>query len=276
LILKSVIGFIIYSNLWIALAAASLCLPFYALNDLWPGKFVFGFVFTSTFFIYTWQRFAKIKTGQHFASERKMWMLEHRLFVNISLWVSGLAAGALVLFLKLNTLLILIPAGILSVFYVGRFLLQKIPGFRDLPFLKAYVVSLAWTAMLVFLPLFQTEINWEREHLLYAIAMFFFIFSLAVIFDMRDVEIDDPDMKTIPHLIGKNGAIVVALIALFGSLILMIFVKPDWIIFYGIIALFVTVLMLLSKKRTDDFFYSFWLDGFLFLPSVILFVINYL
>lgn len=227
-----------------------------------------GFVFASTWFIYTYQRFAKIKTAQDFAAERREWMLKHSRLVNGSLWISGLAAGVLVLFLEVNTLLILIPAGILSAFYVGRFLLQKIPGFRDLPFLKAYLVALAWTAMLVFLPLLQTHVRWGSEQLQYALAMFFFIFSLAIIFDLRDVEMDDREMKTIPHLIGKNGTVVLSLMALSASLILMLLVQPEWWFWYLVIAFGGTLLLLLSKKHNTDFFYSFWLDGFLFLPGL--------
>jgi len=232
-----------------------------------------GFVFASTWFIYTWQRFAKLKTGQHFASERLRWMQDHRKSVNAILWISGTLAAVLVFCLKWNTLIILIPAGVLSGFYVGRFLLKQIKGFRDLPFLKAYVVSVAWTAMLVFLPLMQTKTGWSAHELWYALAVFCFIFSLAVIFDLRDAPIDHPGMKTLPQLLGKKGTLFVAILALFISIVIVSIIQPNWILPGGIIALTGIVLMLISVRRTDDFFYSFWLDGYLFLPG--LFALNY-
>ena len=228
-----------------------------------------GFVFASTWFIYTYQRFAKLKTGQHFAHERKTWMLEHRGVVNASLWISGIMAGILVFCLKWDTLIILIPAGILSAFYVGRFLLRQIPGFRDLPFLKAYVVAVAWTSMLVFLPLMQTHAGWNATQLWYSLAMFLFIFALAVIFDLRDVPIDDPTMKTIPHLLGKRGTIFIACFAIIGAMIIVTLLQKSWILPAAITGICGCVLILISAKREDDFFYSFWLDGYLFVPGVL-------
>lgn len=266
--IRPFLHFIIYSNLWIASAATLLCLPFYVINQSKPDLLILSFTFTSTLFIYTYQRYAKIKTQQHFSAERQTWMTRHSLFVQGILYTSGLASVVLMLLLELETLKILIPAGILSVFYVGRFLIRKIPGFRDLPFLKAYVVALAWTAMLVFLPLFEAGSLWNSVHLMYAIALFFFVFSLAVIFDLRDVSIDDPAMRTIPQLMGQNGTLTVALISLVAAIFTMMLLKPAWWICLVLIGLTGAILMFSARRRTDDFFYSFWLDGFIFLPGI--------
>lgn len=67
---------------------------------------------------------------------------------------------------------------------------------RNIPYLKAIFVAIAWTMLCCFLPMFQDyQLNFKR------LVFLLFFFSLALISDLRDKNVDSKALKTFPQVL---------------------------------------------------------------------------
>lgn len=261
--------FLIYSNIWIATAAFSLTLFFYKIAEIKEDWIVLVFVFSSTLFIYNFQRIAKLKTGTAFSGSRLIWMKDHVAFSTTLSLISLIGSVLFFFLLDVRTLYILIPAGIISIFYVGKFLLKSVGGLRDVPFLKAYLVSFSWASVIAVLPALNARFEHTHTIFLLGVSIATFVFSLAIIFDLRDAEMDEKSKRTIPQLIGKRGTVILAVICLsFSMLIPLLLSLRMWPVSLLVIC-FGTFLIVRVSEKSSDFYYSFFLDGILILPGLI-------
>jgi hypothetical protein len=265
--LTGALNFLVYSNIWIALAAVSLNLYFYEVTGVKADWRVCGFVFLATLFIYNFQRIAKLKTGAAFSGERLRWMHEN-YFASVTISILSLFASILIFFLlDVHTLYVLIPAGIISFFYVGRFLLRNVSGLRDVPFMKAYLVSFSWAGVTVLLPSLQAHFSSDYSLWIMLICIGTLVFSLAIIFDLRDERMDESSKRTVPQLIGKSGTIVLAVICLsFAMLFPLLLDLSKWMV-SAVVIVCGTILIVQVSEKKSDFYYSFFLDGVLILPG---------
>lgn len=252
-----------------AAGAASLTFFFYKLIDLQPDFIVLGFVFLATVFIYNFQRFVKLKAGIPFSGERLKWMKENRRLGQLIMITALIAMLPFLFLLDLKTLYVLLPAGFIALFYAGNFIHKKKPGLRDIPFLKAWLVALSWVAVTVVLPLLQAHLQYSDALLISAISIFLFIFSIAIIFDLRDVNLDEKSKRTIPQLFGQRMTRWLAFVCLLFPLIFLNLVNIGMWPCLLILLISGTLIIFKEKDAKGDFFYSFWLDGLLILPGVI-------
>jgi 4-hydroxybenzoate polyprenyltransferase len=113
-----------------------------------------------------------------------------------------LAAGTVVL---LYSLPLKGPAGLLSL--------------RKIPFLKTFLVALVWSVLTVVVPLAGHSVEITEEMMLwFFIERFFIIFTLALLFDIRDENQDRSNgLRTIPVAFGerKTRRLVVFLLVTF-------------------------------------------------------------
>jgi hypothetical protein len=267
--LSAALNFLIYSNIWIALAAVSLNLYFYKMTQLKTDWIVCAFVFSATLFIYNFQRIVKLKTATAFSGDRLIWM-KRNLSLSITISVLALVATIFLFFLlETRTVFLLIPIGIVALFYVGKFLLKSVGGFRDIPFLKVYFVSISWVSVSVLLPLLNSHGSVTDVVWMISVSVFLLVFSIAIIFDLRDVNLDEKTKRTFPQLVGKNWTILIAIIALFFSMTFPVLVDSSmWIISCSVIVCGTLLIVNVSEEKSDLFF-SFYLDGILILPGLI-------
>lgn len=263
------LNFLIYSNIWIALAAVSLNLYFYRLTQQEPDWIVCAFVFAATLFIYNFQRIVKLRTATAFSGDRLIWMKRNLLLSNLFA-IAGLLSSLFLFFLlETPTVFLLIPIGIVALFYVGKFLLKNVGGFRDIPFLKVYFVSISWVSVSVILPLLNSHEDLTETVWMTGGSVFLLVFSIAIIFDLRDANLDEKTKRTLPQLVGKKWTILIAIIALFFSMIFPVLIDiSNWIIALPVIVLG-TILIVNASEEKSDFYFSFYLDGILILPGLI-------
>ncbi len=267
--LIAILNFLIYSNIWIALAAVSLNLYFYRMTQQRVDWFVCAFVFAATLFIYNFQRIVKLKTTTAFSGERLIWMQSNPKLTNL-LTAIGLTMSVFLFFLlDKRTLFLLIPIGIVAFFYVGKFLLKSVGGFRDIPFLKVYFVSISWVGVSVILPLLNSHGRLSKVVWLTCASVLLLVFAIAIIFDLRDANLDEKAKRTIPQLVGKSWTILIASIALFFSMVFPVLIDSSmWLMSIPVAILGTALIMSVSEKKSD-FYFSFYLDGILILPGMI-------
>ena len=166
------------------------------------------FVFSSTLFTYNFQRLIKFysKTIAPISGPRAEWVKRYRFIVYLTTGAGALAALYFGWAFLLEAYWLLIIAGFFSLFYVLRLPFIGL-NIRSLPHIKIYVLGLTWVLVTHVLPytLFSNSpINIQT--CLFFLGSFLFVFSISIPFDIRDLQLDNHQMKTIPQVFGVISA----------------------------------------------------------------------
>ena len=107
--------------------------------------------------------------------------------------------------------LILGLSGIIGVLYSFKIKSSSM-AIRDIPFLKIGLVVGIWTFVCCIFPWFNSPIkgNFSPAILIHI----FYLFAIALAFDIRDIKIDSSKRKTIPQVIGVKSAKAVVITSL--------------------------------------------------------------
>ena len=152
---------------------------------------------------------------------------------------------------------------LLTALYAVPFL-PKARNLRNLGGLKIVVVAIVWAGATVHLPVLAVsrEITWDVW--VEGIQRFLFVLVLMVPFEIRDLKYDEPDLKTLPQLI---GFLRTKMLGTFGAFLFF------WLLFlkdhisnldalskgFGLFML--GLLMLFTQKRQSNYFSSFWVES---------------
>jgi 4-hydroxybenzoate polyprenyltransferase len=142
---------------------------------------------------------------------------------------------------------ILLSCGLLSVWYV-------IPIFkielRRIPYLKAPIVALVWTMILIFIPLYQSH---SDDYFRDSILFYIYFFALAIPFDIKDIDFDSKNQRTIPQVFGvfRSKVISISLFSIFYVLFAYYNQEMQTDIFYWI-SLFYSILLIWSIKSKSS------------------------
>ena len=179
--------------------------------------------------------------------------------------------------LALNEVLLIALISIITLLYAVPFFLFSDTNLRSVRSLKIYVVALVWTMTVVLLPFeFYTELG-----LLFLIINFIQIFIYVLIaivpFEIRDINIDNRRLSTIPQKIGiKNTKILGVLLCL--PFVLIELLKQKYFSWYYLnfdfilISLLMIFLIVNSKNPQSKFYSSFWVEGVPILWVVVLLI----
>ncbi len=201
------------TNLFIALGAAMYAGSSYWFFGLRANWNLLGLVFFATLFTYNFQR----RIGDLHKS--KAYLKWKWAFMIVSLPSMAIMA----LGLSWNTFLVLLPAGALAMAYAipiipvagGAYSLRKVP------YMKAWVILLTWimagqlAVWLESAALFAALATYDL--LLFAIQQGALILALTLCFDIRDLKVDAAAQKTLPQMLGVEGARALAIRALYLS-----------------------------------------------------------
>lgn len=129
---------------------------------------------------------------------------------------------------------------------------------------KIYMVALCWVGITLYLPMINADLPIGFESLMVALQRFILIFVLILIFEIIDLKVDDPNLKTVPQQIGVKKTKII------GSILLLIFVVAPFFLTsfpasYGYIRLgvaFTTFLFLFfADDRKSKYYTSFWAES---------------
>lgn len=262
---------IVYSNLWISFGALCLTLNFYILNDIDINKNVLVFVFFSTLFSYNFQRLIKIRYKINLKGERVEWLKSNQkgiYFISFIALVGSLIYG---LPLLKETWWLLLIIGSLTFFYVCKIPGLKGKSLRDVPTLKIFVIAVVWVLFCVIFPALIINVRIEKINLLlYSSSVLLFMISITIPFDVRDLHLDSMTKKTIPQLIGekKSSILSVILLVISQAILCVVFTQHIFgiILFTGLAFL----VLLSSKKRNAELYFSGLVDGLLIFQTLLL------
>lgn len=165
----------------------------------------------------------------------------------------------------------MIPVGAISLLYAGRYIHPSFNGLREIPFSKAFIVSITWILVTVGLPFMHSNHAFDLHLIYFVMGRFFFILSLAILFDYRDRAIDDHSLRTMPQILGTKASLWLVGFLVISSVGFEIWSGIVFLYSAILVGLFALVLTFLAPNKKGDFFYSFYVDGLLLLPALFLF-----
>ncbi|KQC00520.1 hypothetical protein [Pedobacter sp. Hv1] len=287
--LFSILDFLLFSNLFIAVCAVAQGLVTYYLLKVPADKSVLAFLFFSTLLIYNLSMLlAKPKDPQKSPFKRVRWIFAHdRLIISITL-ISALCIIPLgLLYLSFQAKLLMGFVGLIALAYNFPFLSinQKKIGLRNLPGIKLFLIALVWSVSCVLLPIVELEHNYGisvtlLETLLLVAKRFLFICAITIPFDIRDLFQDKLyELKTIPVILGEKKAWIFCQGLLVIYLILLVLFTKEFNL--DVIGLALTIfltgwLIFKSNLKRNEYYYFFFLDGTMILQCVILAICHFM
>lgn len=195
------------------------------------------------------------------------WMMDNLWLFKMILVLALLGTITFTMFLSFRSILPLTILGIVAFFYAFKFrMFGKRSNLRDLPVVKIFLIGLVWAVSCVLIPAIESN-SLSAETSFIAAGFFLYIVGITIPFDIRDIDLDEVNKKTIPQLLGIHRSKLLAIVLLLSALPLMgVSAESRLILLPGI--LFSILLVILTKKNADELFFSFGVDGLLILLPV--------
>lgn len=271
---------LIYSNIYIALAAVLLCFETQiqlGLKLQWhPYIFI---LFFATFIEYSLHPIYKSWSNQSNAeSLRDQWVkMQLKPFIAVNL-----IALVLLFFVsiqaKLRVIFMFIPIAIITILYSVPWAKKgkKFFRLRDIPYLKIFLIALIWSSTTVLIPFIHSEIRIDNIHVFFlTLERFIFILAITIPFDVRDMEADlAAGIKTLPALISVSKANKMAIVFIMFFAILN-YINYIWqnnlflLIFIQISAAFTYFVLTHPKFKKSEYYYYGWLDGTMIIQGLL-------
>ncbi len=280
-------NFLINTNIYISLAAVSLALATQVQLGMRPQFHPYLLLlFFATIFDYNLHRLITILTNKEaLNSDKHHWVKQNLLLFYLLVAISVTGFICTIFYADIKVLITLAPIAMLTLFYSLPVFKSKKTVFRlrEIPCLKIFLISFVWAASTIFLPIIQSGLHFSKAHVFAMLAeRFVFVFAITIPFDIRDMEADKKEkLKTIPLLIGKKLAMLVANISL------LLFIVLCLIHYQREVFMLINFAFALSAVSTFFFLNSKWvqarkmyhygiLDGTLLLQGLLVLVCYYL
>lgn len=228
-------------------------------------------VFSFTFFTYNGQRLFRLRKKKLHSENlgaRLQWVIKHKTILTFFCILFGIIGLGCTYFINPYCWIILVPMGILSVFYVVPVIpfYSKSPTLRDLPYLKIFFIAIVWSITIVWIPLVNTNFG-TGIGINLGLALlqnFLFVVAITLPFDIRDLGFDKrSNLKTIPQLLGVKRTIVLSEILLIGSIVLLYFLCQNSTHFYALLVGHLIAMTIIATTKTDrkELFFAGLIEG---------------
>lgn len=253
---------IIDCRLFISVAAVGLALSTFKIVQVDTNWGVVAIVFLATFTAYTFPVFLK---QTRFSSKWLVFFLLYSLvgvFCAIQFWILGnMLLNVLFGILVFCTLFYYLPLG-----FIGRL--------RELPFLKVFLISFAWTIATVLVPLVFVDYTlFSLDILWLSLERFIFLLAVTIPFDVRDIRTDTSGgLITLPSKFGLKGSLYLTFILLMVYLgISAAHFGFSNILFVRSLCVFLVLILIqkISLKKTN-YYYTGLIDGSIIFQSILM------
>lgn len=257
-VLKKIFDFYIKSSLHVALSAfalVSMTMYFFNISENFEVK---AFVFFGTVVGYNFVKYDALARLNKIVIRKEL-----RLIIVLSIF-SGLASFYYFLKLQFITQTLGIIVFILLLLYTLPFFPNK-RNARNWKGIKIYIVSLCWVGVTVILPLINAKISITLDVLLLSIQRFILIFVLVLIFEIIDVNTDDPHLKTVPQQIGVAKTKLLGYGLLIVLLLLELLYEANQhytpLLFKCIVSFSVALFLYFANENRSRYYASFWVES---------------
>ena len=258
-LIEKVFSFYVFSNMHVALSTSCLVLLTLKPYQLRDDRSIL-FVFCGTILAYNFIRAVQMD----------------RLYPALSLWIRSSARWLLVLNIiallgliystlqfSWHDLVFVFPFFVLTLFYVIPFR-GTLRGLRNLPGFKLFLIAAVWAGVTVLFPVWVNDLSFDGKVWVTFVQRFLFVLAITVPFDIRDLQLDDPDLATLPQTIGVSKSKLLAIGALFVFVLLFFSGEyfEGWEQWSGLAVALVSAGFILKAGVYQNRFYSgFWVEG---------------
>lgn len=249
-ILNNILHFLTYSSIWVAFSVVALThITCFNLNFFAERSLLF-FVFFATIIGYNFIKYYRPKA--------------HVFKWNVFSVLNG-ASFCLALYffiqLKIETQLALIFPFLIAIGYAdsfGKKTLRTLSGF------KIYAIAICWVLVTVLLPVIQHSFDFTPDFYLECVQRFAFVIAITLPFEIRDLQTDPLQLKTIPQRVGLKATKLYGILLLFIFLFLEFFkddIPTNNLIILPLIFLISMLFVVLSSEKQGRFYASFFVEG---------------
>jgi len=206
-------GFLISSNLWVGLAVGLLSLMSFPAPWSMEAYLYALFLLLATSSAYSYMRWVKIAQQNTGGQPSKVAGFKQPLAALIYSLFMGLASlYVLRWFYSWDLLIALAPAVLVAVLYPLAFPHPNryFTSLRTIPMLKLLLISGIWAWLSFALPMLHMDQIWTFHFYLELLFRTFLVAGLTIPFDIRDMDYDLSQMKTIPQLMGVDASLQLA------------------------------------------------------------------
>ncbi|MES2747024.1 MAG: hypothetical protein V4648_01520 [Bacteroidota bacterium] len=256
-LLKKLLDFYINSSIHVALAVFALVKLTQFMFPIMDDEATVYFAFFGTIVGYNFVKYDALARAQ------KKQMRSQLKAIAVLSFVALLATGYYFFQLRSTTQIIGVAFLILTLLYTLPFFPNK-KNARNWVGIKIYIVALCWVGVTLFLPIINAELPLTNAVFLVALQRFILVFVLILIFEIIDLQNDDPHLQTVPQQIGVKRTKIV------GSLLLFIFISLEFLnptfSFQNLllkvgIAITVLLFLLFSNEKRSKYYTSFWVES---------------
>lgn len=278
-LLKKFIDLILYSNLWIALAAVSMSLQTQLLlfGELRRDP-LFGFIFFATLCLYAVHRLVGLRKVKPFQEAGRFKVIA-RFQSHILVYALVSAAAAAWFFFRL-TWRMQMAAVLPSLIGLG-YVLPVIGGsrrLRDLHYIKIFLIAGAWSWITAGLVAASRHWGLTLPALVLLLERACFVFAITLPFDIRDLQVDAfTKVETLPARLGIRRTKGLAAAALLLMLALVawnyrmdVYTLPQALALL-LSALLSYALIHFSDRIRHDYYFTGLIDGMMTLQFLLVF-----
>ena len=269
MLLKRLLDFYINSSLHVALAVLSFCvLTTYEL-DLNSSIVLFSAVFCAAIVGYNFVKYFGLAKFYYRSLTTKL------KYIQLVSALSILGLGYAFLQLQSATQMLLFFLGLITFFYSIPMGLKTPKNLRSIGGVKIYIIAFVWAMTTVALPILESQLSLNFEHWILIVQRTFIIIVLMLPFEIRDLDLDQIYLSTIPQKIGVRNTKIIGY-ALLGDALLLEFVKHQFDQNRFLIVVFLVVILILflakSTPKRSRYYTAFWVEAIPILTLGILWI----
>src|SRR5690606_23775080 len=256
-LLKKIFNFYLDANIHVALGVYALVQVTLIEYQLPYDESISLALFFGTIVEYGFIKYASLAKHYLFLKQRYLKLIQ---FFNFT---CAIIAMYFVSQLNLKTVIAAAALVLVAFLYVVPAMTTK-KNLRNLKGIKAFVVSLTWSVSTVLLPLLNSDIPITSEVFVDLVQRFLFVLALMIPFEIRDLRFDEPNLRTIPQVLGVGGSrslgmLLLLFFVLFGFLQTTINATSLYV--EWAIAFLLLIALLFTRANQSRYYASFFVEG---------------
>jgi hypothetical protein len=258
-LLKKLFDFYINSSIHIAFSVYSLVRMTQFMFHITDDKPTLYFAFFGTIVGYNFVKYDALARSQKLQMRRELMGIA---FISL---ISLIAAGYYFFQLKQTTKIIGFLFLVITLLYTLPFFPNR-RNARNWAGIKIYIVAFCWVGVTLVLPIINADIAITSDFYLKCVQRFLLVFVLVLIFEIIDLQKDDPHLKTVPQQIGVKNTKILGYVLLLLFCILEFFnsnFQYSYLLLNLIFAIAIVIGLFLAfvNPFRSKYYTSFWVES---------------
>ena len=268
---KRLLDFYINSSIHVALAVLSFCFLTAFELDLKLSFYFYTSVFFASVSGYNFVKYFGLAKFYYRSLTTKLKYIQIVSLISV--------IGFLYAFLMLRTTsqLLLIFLGLITFLYAIPFGIRTPKNLRSIGGVKIYIIAIVWAGTSVILPLLEAQCILVLDHLLILFQRIFILIVLMLPFEIRDLELDEAYLSTIPHKIGIKNTKLIGFALLADSFILEILkhqaIRESCLVLVFTLTV-LAILLVMSTSHRSRYYTSFLVESVPIMGLILMLLLN--